>query len=66
MALKLPYVAIALRVADELNVQAQTGTPSSASAAFPLIYQGDTIGELRVARRSPGEDFNPADRLLLT
>jgi signal transduction histidine kinase len=33
---------------------------------FPLIYQGQTIGQLRVAPRAPGESFNPADRLLLT
>ena len=65
-ALKLPYAAIALQVADQFQVQAESGRPSDTLEVFPLIYQGQTIGELRVARRAPGEDFNPADRLLLT
>jgi signal transduction histidine kinase len=33
---------------------------------FPLIYQGQTIGQLLVSRRSPSEELNPADRFLLT
>ena len=65
-ALKLPYAAIALQIGDDFQVQAESGRPPDSLEAFPLIYQGQTIGELRVARRAPGEDFNPADRLLLT
>ena len=65
-ALKLPYAAIALQVEDQLQVQAESGRVSDSIEAFPLIYQGQTIGELRVGWRARGEDFNPADRLLLT
>ncbi|MCB0153565.1 MAG: hypothetical protein KDF65_02125 [Anaerolineae bacterium] len=74
--LKLPYVAIALKEADKFNVVAVTevkesfGRPQPEPArsnriTFPLIYQTETIGQLLVAPRSPGEVFNPADKLLL-
>lgn len=65
-ALKLPYVAVALQVADQLKVQAESGQPLVSNEVFPLIYQGESIGQLLVSRRSPGEDLNPADRFLLT
>ncbi len=32
---------------------------------FPLVYQSETIGQLLVAPRAPGELFNPAERRLL-
>lgn len=64
--LKLPYAAIALQVGDQLKVQAEHGQTPGLLETFPLIYQGQTIGQLRVAHRGPGEAFNPADRLLLT
>jgi signal transduction histidine kinase len=65
-ALKLPYVGIALRVADDFKVRAENGKPSGVSEVFPLIYQGEVIGHLLVDPRARGEDFNSADRLLLT
>jgi signal transduction histidine kinase len=40
---------------------AQHSTPF----AFSLIYQSETIGQLLVAPRVPGEAFNPAERRLL-
>jgi signal transduction histidine kinase len=64
--LKLPYAAIALKVADEYKIQAESGHASGAAESFPLVYQGETIGQLLAERRAPGEEFNPADRLLLT
>lgn len=64
--LKLPYAAVALQVGDELKVQAESGQASGPLETFPLIYQGQPIGQLWVAPRAPGEAFNPADRLLLT
>jgi signal transduction histidine kinase len=65
-ALKLPYAAVALQVGDQLKVQAESGQAAGPVEAFPLIYQGQPIGQLWVAPRGPGEVFNPADRLLLT
>jgi signal transduction histidine kinase len=67
--LKLPYVGVALQVGDQLQVQAESGhavESVESPEAFPLIYQGQTIGQLLVSRRSTSEDLNPADRLLLT
>jgi signal transduction histidine kinase len=64
--LKLPYAAVALQVGDEMKVQAEHGQTSDPLETFPLIYQGQSIGQLWVAPRGPGEGFNPADRLLLT
>jgi signal transduction histidine kinase len=64
--LKLPYAAIALKVGDDYQIQAESGHASGNAESFPLVYQGETIGQLLAARRAPAEDFNPADRLLLT
>jgi signal transduction histidine kinase len=64
-ALKLPYVGVALQVGDQAKVQAESGHAPEALEAFPLIYQGLPIGQLLVSRRSPNEEFNAADRLLL-
>ncbi|MFN8455833.1 MAG: histidine kinase [Anaerolineae bacterium] len=64
--LKLPYAAVALQVGDQLKVQAERGQTFASLETFPLIYQGQSIGQLWVAPRSPGETFNPADRLVLT
>jgi signal transduction histidine kinase len=64
--LKLPYAAIALKVGDDYQIQAESGHASGIAQSFPLVYQGETIGRLLAARRAPAEDFNPADRLLLT
>jgi signal transduction histidine kinase len=33
--------------------------------AITLSYQGETVGELRLAPRAPGESFSPLDRRLL-
>ena len=35
------------------------------SLILPLFHQGDLVGALCLAPRSPGEDFSPADRRLL-
>jgi len=75
-ALKLPYVAIALQEGDELRIAAkyeggraveQRGESGGTSSLLhlPLIYQSETIGQLIVAPRTPGEALTPADRHLL-
>jgi len=64
-ALKLPYVAVALRRGDELVVVAADGEPCGESLALPLTYQSELIGELRVCSRTPGEAWAEADRRLL-
>ena len=73
--LKLPYVAIVGN--GEVGEQTSRGAaeilaayPSLLAAhpaplAFPLIYHAQTIGQLLVAPRAPGEAFTPAERRLL-
>jgi signal transduction histidine kinase len=83
-ALKLPYVAIALKQGDELVIRARSGnietrrpgdkendeprTSVSLSpdllVSLPLAYQGEQVGELRLAPRSGEEIFSASDRRL--
>lgn len=64
-ALKSPYVAIAVQRGRLLQVTADRGLADADSVVVPLIHLHQTVGELRVAPRSPSESFNPADRALL-
>ncbi|MCA1599460.1 MAG: GAF domain-containing protein, partial [Chloroflexi bacterium] len=64
-ALKLPYAAIALRHGDGLVPAAVYGTPRGETLTLPLVYRGETIGQLTLAPRAPGEGFTPADWYLL-
>jgi signal transduction histidine kinase len=64
-ALKLPYVAIALRQAGALHTVAAYGAAQSPISRYPLTYAGEAVGELVVAPRAPNEALNPADQHLL-
>jgi signal transduction histidine kinase len=64
-ALRLPYAAILLDEGQSLVPAAASGTPVVGVTRLPLIYQNESVGELVVAPRSPGETFGPADRRLL-
>ena len=64
-ALKSPYAAIALRQGDTGAPVASRGPFNGALLRLPLEYQGERVGELLIAPRSPGEAFSPADRRLL-
>ena len=70
-ALKLPYVGIVV-TSDQLSVTSAEWrrdptliTDDCPLITLPLTYQGETIGELRLAPRAPGETFSSADRRLL-
>lgn len=60
-ALKIPYVAILLDQDGEEKTSASFGVQTDELLSFPLIYQGEVIGRLQLARRAPGEDFSAAD-----
>lgn len=60
--LKLPYVAIRLKN----HTEAAHGEAQTALTTFPLIYAGESLGELAVAPRAPNEPLTGADRRLLT
>jgi signal transduction histidine kinase len=64
-SLKLPYVAIWLDQDGEERLAASSGAQTTDLVSFPLVYQGETIGRLEVARRAPEEEFSEADRRLL-
>ncbi len=64
-SLKLPYAAIALKQEDELTVAAAYGSQVETPLRFPLVYQGEQLGELVLSPRSPGEPLTPADQRLL-
>ncbi|MDQ5853094.1 MAG: GAF domain-containing sensor histidine kinase, partial [Chloroflexota bacterium] len=77
-ALKLPYVAITLAtdderlasdgsvsVGDSSMIAAASGSPVVKSVRLPLVHQGETVGEIVLAPRTPGETFSAADRRLL-
>ncbi len=64
-ALKLPYAAIALDQEGRSVEVASIGTPAPNPLCLPLNYQGETIGQLILAPRTPGETFTPAERRLL-
>lgn len=67
-ALKLPYVAIALRQGDHFAVAAEAARKPVAgeqTEVLPLIYQAETIGQLMLAPRALSEPFSQNDRRLL-
>ena len=63
--LKLPYVGLGLESADGLTMTAEYGQPTAEVAAFPLVYQGEQVGQLLAAPRQRGEAFNEPDVALL-
>jgi signal transduction histidine kinase len=64
-ALKLPYAAIELRRGEGYEKVAEHGDPKDENVVLPLAHQGETVGRLVVAPRSPGEEFSRQDRRLL-
>jgi signal transduction histidine kinase len=60
--LRLQYVALTLAGRDD--TAAVYGTPDGAPLRFPLVHQGVTVGELRLAPRA-GEQLREADRRLI-
>lgn len=64
-ALKLPYVAVALRWGEGFAVAATSGEPVDEPLRLPLVHQHEAVGELLLAPRARGEDFGTAERRLL-
>jgi signal transduction histidine kinase len=64
-ALKLPYAAIALERDGAYSIAVASGTTAHDLLCLPLSYQHETVGELLLAPRAPGEAFSTADRQLL-
>ncbi len=65
-ALRLPYAAIAVKWGDGgFETVAAHGSPRAEPIVLPLAYGTETIGQLILSPRAPGEPFGPADRRLL-
>lgn len=64
-ALKLPGTAIELDRDGTWEPRATVGTLGGGVEVVPLRHQGDVIGRMVVARRSPGEPLHADDRRLL-
>ena len=64
-ALKLPYAALALKQGDEFITAASYGLPQDKPFTLPLVYHTETIGQLLLGPRAPGEAFTAADQKLL-
>ena len=64
-ALKLPYVAIALKQDDAFSITASYGLSHGKPLILPLVYQAEIIGQLLLASRAPGDAFTAADQRLL-
>jgi len=66
-ALKLPYVAVALREPGmgAARPVASYGVAREGALRLPLSYQQERLGEFILAPRAPGEGFGPADQRLL-
>lgn len=70
-AFKLPYAALALKEGEQFAIAAEVvrwhafAHSNTDREVLPLVYQMETIGQLILAPRSPGEAFSDADRRLL-
>lgn len=64
-SLRLPYAAVAVLGEGGREIVASHGSAVEAPIAFGLMDQGEVIGELLVAPRSPDEAFGETDRRLL-
>jgi signal transduction histidine kinase len=64
-ALKLPYVAIAMKKGDQFSLTASYGSAQEKPFILPLVYHTETIGQLLLAPRVPGETFTASDQRLL-
>ena len=64
-ALKLPYVAIALRQEGEYRIMASYGQAGEGLVQLPLVHRGETLGLLRLSRRASNEPFTPGEERLI-
>jgi two-component system, NarL family, sensor kinase len=63
--LKLPYVGLVIPSGNEMKIVASYGKPTPAVIPYPLINQGETVGQMLIARRSNDEEFTNREEKLL-
>jgi signal transduction histidine kinase len=64
-ALKLPQVAIVTTHNNQREISAQYGESSNEQIEIPMVYQGENIGYLEIAKRGSNEDFSAKEITLL-
>jgi signal transduction histidine kinase len=64
-ALKLPYAEIQLKREDGFETAAAAGDPAESALRLPLVYGGETVGQLVLGPRAGEENFGPTERRLL-
>ena len=64
-ALQLPYVALRVATDGSGAITAEHGTKVGESIVIPLVYQGESTGELVVALGSHRAQLSPSDQRLL-
>ena len=64
-ALRVPYAALEVRGGDGVVLSAATGTPTEPRLRLSMSFQNETMGELIISPRAPGEPFSTGDRSLL-
>jgi signal transduction histidine kinase len=64
-ALKLPAAVIEIHEDDHSRVAAAYGAQHTAVITFPLLYQSEIVGQLRVAPRAPDELLTRDDKRLM-
>jgi signal transduction histidine kinase len=63
-ALRVPYVAIALRTDDGYAITRESGTPTTNRLTLPLLHQGEEVGLLLVDDEPGGRLTDPGRALL--
>jgi signal transduction histidine kinase len=64
-SLRLPHVAVELRLGKDWVLAAAWGQVPAEVVTFPLVSHRETIGRLLVGRRASGEQLGPDDEKLL-
>jgi two-component system, NarL family, sensor kinase len=64
-SLRLPYAALELQLGEGWSPAAAYGEAPADVVAFPLTFQGETVGRLLVGTRSSGGRLRPDDERLL-
>lgn len=66
LALKLPYVAVAIRDQDDSErIAASYGTHVEPVMYVPLVYRSGKVGVLQLSPRSPNEEFSTYEQNML-
>jgi signal transduction histidine kinase len=64
-AVRAPGAALCRQDGSQMRTVAALGSPGGDPLVLPVAYRGELLGQLQVGRRTPGEDYPRADRVLL-